>query len=76
MFIVEKREATIADLIKHIDHICALGGKNLIGFGSDFDGINEKVKHLANASQHFNLVNELMKYYSEDEVRGFTYQNF
>lgn len=76
MFIVEKREATIADLIKHIDHICALGGKNLIGFGSDFDGINEKVKHLANASQHFNLVNELMKYYSEDEVRGFAYQNF
>ncbi|WP_042470198.1 dipeptidase [Bacillus ndiopicus] len=76
MFIVEEGEATLAHLIKHIDHICALGGKNLIGLGSDFDGIDRKVINLENASKHPNLLKELLKYYSEDEVRGFAYQNF
>ncbi|WP_107838440.1 dipeptidase [Metasolibacillus meyeri] len=76
MFIVEQGEAIIADLIKHIDHICALGGQHLIGLGSDFDGIDQKVQQLENASQHSNLLNELLKYYSEDAVRGFAGQNF
>lgn len=69
-------EATIADLIKHIDHLCSLGGVNQIGFGSDFDGIASYVKDLEDASHQQHLINELLKYYSEEEVRGFAYQNF
>ena len=69
-------EATIADLIKHIDHLCSLGGVNHIGFGSDFDGISTYVKDLEDASKQQNLINELLKHYSEDEVKGFAYQNF
>src|SRR5699024_10084592 len=30
-------DASIADIIKHIDHICSLGGVHHLGFGSDFD---------------------------------------
>src|SRR5699024_5222124 len=59
-------EATIADLIKHIDHLCSLGGVNHIGFGSDFDGISTYVKDLEDASKQQNLINELLKHYSED----------
>lgn len=69
-------DATIADLIKHIDHLCSLGGVNHIGFGSDFDGISTYVKDLEDASKQQNLINELLKHYSEDEVKGFAYQNF
>lgn len=76
LFIEAQGNATIADLIKHVDHICALGGKHLIGLGSDFDGIDIKVPQLENASQHPNLLNELLKYYTEDEVRGFAGRNF
>ncbi|MGE8205086.1 dipeptidase [Heyndrickxia sp. NPDC080065] len=75
-FIKESGKASISDLIKHIDHFCALGGVDQIGFGSDFDGISKKVLKLEDSSMYQNLVNELLKYYSEDQVRGFAYQNF
>lgn len=75
-FINGQHQASLRDLINHIDHIASLGGKHLIGFGSDFDGISTKITGLEHAGQHQNLANELLKYYSEDDVRGFAYQNF
>jgi membrane dipeptidase len=75
-FIKENGNVTIADLIKHIDHFCSLGGVSHIGLGSDFDGINTYVKDLEDASKTQNLINELLKYYREEEVRGFAYRNF
>jgi len=52
-----------------------LGGEKQIGFGSDFDGINLFVTGLENASKYPNLINELLKHYSEEQVKGFAYQN-
>lgn len=75
-FINGTTNASMSDLIRHIDHICALGGKHLIGFGSDFDGIDCKVRGLEHAGMQQNLVNELLKHYSEQEVHGFAYANF
>lgn len=75
-FIANKREVTIADVIKHIDHLCSLGGEKQIGFGSDFDGIDEHVMGLENAMKFPHLINELLKYYSEEQVKGFAFQNF
>ena len=75
-FITKNEKATIQDLIKHIDHFCALGGINQIGLGSDFDGIQGKIIELENASKQQNLINELLKHYSEEQVRGFAGQNF
>lgn len=72
----QKKSATISDLIKHIDHICALGGEKHIGFGSDFDGITTFVKGIENSSKYPNLINELLKYYTEEQVQGFAYNNF
>lgn len=75
-FINESKKATIPDLVKHIDHFCSLGGVKQIGFGSDFDGIITFITDLEDASKAQNLINELLKYYSEEEVRGFAHQNF
>lgn len=75
-FTADKEIVTIADLIKHIDHFCSLGGVHHIGFGSDFDGIDKHIKGLENTAKYQNLVNELLKYYSEDQVMGFSGQNF
>lgn len=71
-----RRDATIHDLITHIDHLCALGGVDKIGFGSDFDGISYFITDLEHAGLYQNLVNELLKNYSEEKVRGFAYENF
>lgn len=69
-------QASIADLIKHIDHFCSLGGAGHVGFGSDFDGIIHYVDGLGHAGEYENLINELLKHYSEAEVEGFAYRNF
>lgn len=75
-FTTNEGTATISDLIKHIDHFCGLGGVKQIGLGSDFDGISQLIKDLEDASKTQNLINELLKHYSEEEVRGFASQNF
>lgn len=67
---------TIPDLITHIDHLCGLGGVRNIGIGSDFDGVGAYIEDLENASKFQNLINELQKRYSEDQVAGFAYRNF
>lgn len=67
---------TIDDLLRHVEHFCELGGLKQIGFGSDFDGISDKVTGLEHAGQYENLINALLKHYKEDEVKGFAYQNF
>ncbi|TWT27488.1 dipeptidase [Planomicrobium sp. CPCC 101110] len=72
----EKTDVTMRDLIKHIDHLCSLGGAKHIGIGSDFDGISAYMKDLENASKFQNLINELQKHYTESEVEGFACRNF
>jgi membrane dipeptidase len=68
--------SSITELIRHIDHFCSLGGVNQIGLGSDFDGISTFIPDLDEASKSQNLINELLKHYSEDEVKGFAHRNF
>lgn len=75
-FLKEQAQATIDDLVKHIDHFCSLGGARQIGLGSDFDGITEKVQELSDASMTQNLIEHLLKYFKEEIVRGFAYENF
>lgn len=74
-FTTEKPEPTVADLIKHIDYYCSLGGEDQIGFGSDFDGIDVTIGGLENYSCYQHLVNELLHHYSESQVKKFLYQN-
>ena len=75
-FLTNGSSATIADVLHHLDHVCSLGGRKHVGFGSDFDGIDRTVISLEKTEKYMNLVNELLKYYSEEEVRGFLYDNF
>lgn len=75
-FLSNRETATIDDVIKHLDYICSLGGENQVGFGSDFDGITETTIGLENYSGYEGLVNKLLKYYSEIQVKKFLYQNF
>lgn len=75
-FVTKSEQATIDDLLKHIEHFCTLGGVEHICLGSDFDGINSHVRDLEDSSKYQNLIEALLKRYKEHEVRGFAYQNF
>ena len=72
----DSNQASIPDLIKHIDHFCSLGGVNQVGIGSDFDGITFHVEQLDHSGEFQNLINELQKHFTEEEVAGFAYRNF
>ena len=67
---VPKQSVEIQDLVKHIEHIVSLGGKHLIGLGSDFDGISEFVLGLEDASKTQNVVKKLLESYTTEEVQG------
>jgi len=58
------------DLLPHIEKICELGGAKHLMFGSDFDGIDRWVEGLAHPGHYPALQELLLKYYPEDEVRG------
>ncbi|WP_096154570.1 MULTISPECIES: dipeptidase [Bacillus] len=75
-FLVQHGKATITDALKHLEHICSLGGEKHVGFGSDFDGIDETVVGLENYSKYSDLINMLQKYYSETQVNNFLFNNF
>lgn len=68
--------ATIDDVLRHVEHICALGGADHLGFGSDFDGIDQWVIGLEQPERYDELENALRKYYSAQEVEGFLSRNW
>lgn len=74
-FLSGHKNATITDVLRHLEHICELGGEKHVGFGSDFDGIDDTVTGLSRSGDYLNLVNELQKYYSEIQVKDFLYEN-
>lgn len=70
------QEAGLYDVIRHIERACELGGVYKAGFGSDFDGISQWVKHLEHPGKLYLLENELHKRYAADQVEGFLGKNF
>ncbi|MFC5711863.1 dipeptidase [Thalassorhabdus alkalitolerans] len=75
-FITEKKIALVEDLASHIDHIGSLGGIEHVGFGSDFDGIDQTIQGLSSPADYDALINWLLKRYDENIVRGIAGENF
>jgi membrane dipeptidase len=75
-FTTTTTQPSISDVLKHVDYLCSLGGENHIGFGSDFDGIDETITGLADYSCYYDFVNQLINYYPQKIVNKFVYQNF
>ena len=75
-FLVKEGEACIDDVIRHIDYICDLGGIDVLGFGSDFDGIEKWPVGLEDSSRFPALIEALLKHgYSEENVEKIACKN-
>ncbi len=72
----EKLEtSTIADMVRHIKHIRSVGGIEVIGLGSDFDGIPNPVE-IEDSSQMSKLSDALLKAsFSYEEIEKIFYKN-
>ncbi|MNM76386.1 Membrane dipeptidase [compost metagenome] len=74
-FVKTKGPVQLLDLLRHIEHICSLGGEQHLMFGSDFDGIDTYISGLENAARYPSLVSELLKHYPEALVRRWLFGN-
>ncbi|MGM0919633.1 MAG: dipeptidase [Bacillota bacterium] len=75
-FTSSRSRASMKHLLNHLDYVCGLAGENAVGFGSDFDGIDETIEGLEGYEQYPYLLNTLSKHYSESQVEKFMYKNF
>jgi membrane dipeptidase len=74
-FVASTEQVTIQQLLRHIDHVGSLGGERHIGFGSDFDGIDQWMVDLERSGAYARLAEELHKHYSPEQAEGFLYKN-
>ncbi len=76
-FLVKKGEATIDDVIKHMEHIIKIAGIDYVGLGSDFDGISSTPKGLEDVSKLPNLTAKLLERgYSKNDIKKILGENF
>lgn len=75
-FLTGRKDATVEDLIHHLHHILALGGEDIVAFGSDFDGIEFKVTGLEHAEQFQNLTTRLAMELSSAQLEKISHKNF
>ncbi len=69
--------ATVKDVVAHIDHVVKLVGINYVGIGSDFDGVGDTLPEgLKDVSYYPNLIYELLKLgYSEEDIKKICGEN-
>ena len=58
-FLTDGPTATLEDVVRHIDSIAQLGGIDALGFGSDFDGIEEWPEGLGDP-RGFNTIRDML----------------
>ena len=70
-FLKADGRATLDDVVRHIDAICEMGGEHVLGFGSDFDGIEAWPDGLGDPSGFPVLLDALrQRGYSEATLAG------
>ena len=62
--------ATLADVVRHIDHVVKIAGIDAVGIGSDFDGVDCVPTGLEDVSKFPNLTRALLeKGYTAEDIR-------
>lgn len=76
-FLRQEGEATLEDILRHIDHVAQMGLVAHLGFGSDFDGIDQWPQGV-NSPADFPAILEALRQrgYGEKALRGIAGENF
>ncbi len=66
----------ISDIMRHIEHILSFGGENVVGFGGDFDGVDDLPEGIFGVQDMEKIINELLKQnYHETVINNILYGN-
>ncbi|MFC4077921.1 dipeptidase [Salinithrix halophila] len=68
--------ATVEGVLRHVEHVCSLGGEEILTFGSDFDGTDRKIPGLEHTGHLDRLWEALIKRYPETLVKRWTTNNW
>ena len=75
-FLTQTGRSAIDDVLRHIDYIFEMGGEDILGFGSDFDGIESWPDGLSDSSCFPVLIEALLSHgYSEKQVEKMAGRN-
>lgn len=74
-FVTNDPHPDASALLPHLEHICELGGAKHIMMGSDFDGIDIHLEGLDSGASYPHLTEILLRYYSENLVKDWLYNN-
>lgn len=76
-FLNDSGNADIMDIIRHIEHISALVGTKVLGFGCDLDGIDSLPDGIYGVQDMNKIIDILLKTnYKEEDVKGIAGLNF
>lgn len=76
-FLAKDGTPTIDDVVRHIDALMELGGEDVLGFGSDFDGISAWPEGLATPADFPNLIDALRRHgYTEPQIEKIAWKNY
>ena len=65
------------NIAKHIEHILSLGGENILGFGSDFDGCETLPDGVYGVQDFWTVIDFLKEIgYSDEIIEKIAYKNF
>ncbi len=75
-FVAGHPQSDIQDLLRHLDYVLKLGGDDIVGFGSDFDGASHLLKGLEDASAYRKLAEILVERYGKSLAEKVLFNNF
>lgn len=69
-------QGTLTDAVRHIEHFCALGGREILALGCDFDGCDSLPREIHSAADMEYLAEALLKLnYPQSTVDGLFFDN-
>ena len=77
VFLSDRHECGIDDIIRHIDRFMELGGENNVGIGTDFDGVDCLPQGIEGVQDLYKLFDRLKDMgYSDEVIEKITHKNF
>ncbi|MCL6453412.1 MAG: dipeptidase [Alicyclobacillus sp.] len=75
-FVAQESALSVDAVFKHMDHVLELGGEDILGLGSDFDGTSHAVPGLTDASDYAAFADQLAARYGEGLAEKILFANF
>jgi len=74
-FLKDKGVCDISDIIKHIEYVLKLGGENVVGLGSDFDGVGSLPQGICGVEDMPKLADIINTEFSEEIGEKILFRN-